>query len=158
MNHPTSKKFFQRLLVAGFSAVALGFVLLPGAHAADFDLSVEQITFGEKHHFFGYTGQCRTIPWPGTRTRPPPASWHLAIAFFIASVQSVFPSALAPNCVMSKSRSGNSGVFTFFRIPGSCSQPLSGAFVATKAERDRTQTRMRDHNRFTLLFICRDLL
>jgi len=28
-----------------------------------FELKVEQITFGEKHHFFGYIGQCQTIPW-----------------------------------------------------------------------------------------------
>ena len=28
-----------------------------------FDLAVEQLTFGEKHHFFGYIGQCQTIPW-----------------------------------------------------------------------------------------------
>jgi hypothetical protein len=26
-------------------------------------LEIEQLTFGEKHHFFGYIGQCRTIPW-----------------------------------------------------------------------------------------------
>jgi hypothetical protein len=30
-----------------------------------FDLRIEQITFGTKHHFFGYIGQCRTIPWNG---------------------------------------------------------------------------------------------
>ena len=28
-----------------------------------FGLEIEQLTFGEKHHFFGYIGQCRTIPW-----------------------------------------------------------------------------------------------
>ncbi len=28
-----------------------------------FDLEIEQLTFGEKHHFFGYIGQCRIIPW-----------------------------------------------------------------------------------------------
>jgi len=27
------------------------------------ELKVEQLTFGSKHHFFGYIGQCRTIPW-----------------------------------------------------------------------------------------------
>lgn len=27
------------------------------------DLRIEQVTAGEKHHFFGYIGQCRTIPW-----------------------------------------------------------------------------------------------
>ena len=26
-------------------------------------LAVEQITFGEQHHFFGYIGQSKTIPW-----------------------------------------------------------------------------------------------
>jgi len=38
---------------------------LPGAKAASvpFDLVIEQVTFGEKHHFFGYIGQCQTIPW-----------------------------------------------------------------------------------------------
>ncbi len=30
---------------------------------ASFDLEIEQITFGAKHHFFGYIGQCQTIPW-----------------------------------------------------------------------------------------------
>ncbi len=44
-------------------SVAPGFAALPGAQAADFEVSVEQLTFGEKHHFFGYIGQCRTIPW-----------------------------------------------------------------------------------------------
>lgn len=28
-----------------------------------FELEVEQITFGPKHHFFGYIGQSKTIPW-----------------------------------------------------------------------------------------------
>lgn len=27
------------------------------------DLKIEQVTFGNKHHFFGYIGQCQTIPW-----------------------------------------------------------------------------------------------
>jgi len=27
------------------------------------DLKIEQVTSGTKHHFFGYIGQCRTIPW-----------------------------------------------------------------------------------------------
>ena len=29
----------------------------------DFELEIKQLTFGDKHHFFGYIGQCRTIPW-----------------------------------------------------------------------------------------------
>jgi hypothetical protein len=31
-----------------------------------FDLTVDQLTSGEKHHFFGYIGQCQTIPWNST--------------------------------------------------------------------------------------------
>ncbi|MCK5699709.1 MAG: hypothetical protein KAI29_01085, partial [Cyclobacteriaceae bacterium] len=27
------------------------------------EMKVEQLTSGAKHHFFGYIGQCRTIPW-----------------------------------------------------------------------------------------------
>jgi hypothetical protein len=30
---------------------------------APFDLKIKQLTTGDKHHFFGYIGQCRTIPW-----------------------------------------------------------------------------------------------
>lgn len=29
----------------------------------DFNLEIEQLTYGDKHHFFGYIGQCQTIPW-----------------------------------------------------------------------------------------------
>lgn len=28
-----------------------------------FELKLEQVTSGPRHHFFGYIGQCRTIPW-----------------------------------------------------------------------------------------------
>lgn len=31
--------------------------------SSSFNLQIEQVTSGEKHHFFGYIGQCRTIPW-----------------------------------------------------------------------------------------------
>ncbi len=33
------------------------------AQSSAFDLKIEQVTAGAKHHFFGYIGQCRTIPW-----------------------------------------------------------------------------------------------
>lgn len=33
------------------------------AQSNSIELKIEQITSGEKHHFFGYIGQCRTIPW-----------------------------------------------------------------------------------------------
>jgi hypothetical protein len=44
---------------------ALWLACLPGiqAQSPPFDLSIEQVTFGTKHHFFGYIGQCQTIPW-----------------------------------------------------------------------------------------------
>jgi hypothetical protein len=35
------------------------------ASAAAAEPTLEQLTFGPKHHFFGYIGQCRTIPWSG---------------------------------------------------------------------------------------------
>ncbi|MEX2512810.1 MAG: hypothetical protein WD398_07890 [Cyclobacteriaceae bacterium] len=36
------------------------------AQIPSFDLKIEQLTFGTKHHFFGYIGQCQTIPWNAT--------------------------------------------------------------------------------------------
>ena len=33
------------------------------AQAPTFELKIEQLTSGTKHHFFGYIGQCQTIPW-----------------------------------------------------------------------------------------------
>ena len=33
------------------------------AMAGEITLSAEQITFGSQHHFFGYIGQSKTIPW-----------------------------------------------------------------------------------------------
>jgi len=35
------------------------------AESVPFELKVEQVTSGHKHHFFGYIGQCQTIPWNG---------------------------------------------------------------------------------------------
>lgn len=31
--------------------------------ASSIDLKIEQLTSGDRHHFFGYIGQCLTIPW-----------------------------------------------------------------------------------------------
>jgi len=33
------------------------------AEMPSLDLKIEQVTSGPKHHFFGYIGQCQTIPW-----------------------------------------------------------------------------------------------
>jgi hypothetical protein len=49
----------QRLL---FSVLALS-TSLAGTRAADQKVTVTQITHGPKHHYFGYIGQSRTIPW-----------------------------------------------------------------------------------------------
>ena len=51
---------FRNLFFAGI----IFFVQIQ-AHAqqADFKLEIEQLTFGERHHFFGYIGQCQTVPW-----------------------------------------------------------------------------------------------
>ncbi|MHC4147524.1 MAG: hypothetical protein ACYSUD_22510 [Planctomycetota bacterium] len=39
------------------------FTVCGSAESAGLSLKVEQITFGPKHHFFGYIGQSKTIPW-----------------------------------------------------------------------------------------------
>lgn len=58
---------FDRSIRTRLLCVALGFVALPCMQGADVELSVEQVTSGTTHHFFGYIGQCQTIPWNGTR-------------------------------------------------------------------------------------------
>jgi len=45
-----------------FFSLVLGSLVL-GAEGPALSLQLEQITDGEKHHFFGYIGQCQTIPW-----------------------------------------------------------------------------------------------
>ncbi len=48
-------------------ALTAGFILAGclGAAAAEPTPPFQQLTRGPKHHFFGYIGQCRTIPWSG---------------------------------------------------------------------------------------------
>ncbi|MDZ4818414.1 MAG: hypothetical protein SGJ20_05515 [Planctomycetota bacterium] len=36
---------------------------LEAKEPAKLELKIEQLTSGTKHHFFGYIGQCQTIPW-----------------------------------------------------------------------------------------------
>ena len=38
-------------------------VSVTGLQAAEPSISVEQITFGPRHHFFGYIGHVQNIPW-----------------------------------------------------------------------------------------------
>ena len=56
----------SRLSRAAFLFLMVFVIHGAAAFAADsggLDLTVEQITFGPKHHFFGYIGQSKTIPW-----------------------------------------------------------------------------------------------
>ncbi len=65
--------FLRELLMKLFSLIAacfvfLGCICLTMCQAAeppegDFTTTVRQITFGPRHHFFGYFGHVRTIPW-----------------------------------------------------------------------------------------------
>ncbi len=48
------------------SALIISCVILAPASAQSLKLKIEQITSGSKHHFFGYIGQCQTIPWNAT--------------------------------------------------------------------------------------------
>ncbi len=51
---------FHLLLCCVLCVVWSGSLL---AESPAFDLRIEQVTAGTKHHFFGYIGQCQTIPW-----------------------------------------------------------------------------------------------
>jgi hypothetical protein len=42
---------------------AVGGMTAFGSESGNIKLSIEQLTSGTKHHFFGYIGQCQTIPW-----------------------------------------------------------------------------------------------
>jgi len=45
--------------------VLISSVIMAQSAAWDWQLSVEQLTHGPAHHFFGYIGHARTIPWSG---------------------------------------------------------------------------------------------
>ena len=65
-------KFSKVNCIISICSIAFGFLLLllcsPSirAQSSPFDLKIHQVTSGEKHHFFGYIGQCQTIPWNET--------------------------------------------------------------------------------------------
>lgn len=58
MSHPRRFAHLAACLITLSS-----FSVAQAADPAPFQLSVSQITSGDKHHIFGYIGQCRTIPW-----------------------------------------------------------------------------------------------
>jgi len=53
--------FFSGVLVVAFVFASPSPVIQ--AQPGSIELRIEQITSGPKHHFFGYIGQCQTIPW-----------------------------------------------------------------------------------------------
>src|SRR5262245_10467892 len=48
-------------LVAGLLAPTV--IVATEQRAAELTTNIKQITFGPKHHFFGYIGHVQTIPW-----------------------------------------------------------------------------------------------
>jgi len=42
---------------------AVGGITAFGSESENIKLSVEQLTSGTKHHFFGYIGQCQICAW-----------------------------------------------------------------------------------------------
>ena len=65
-------KFSKVSRIIPLSSMTVCFVLLLACSSStleqspSFDLKIEQVTSGTKHHFFGYIGQCQTIPWNAT--------------------------------------------------------------------------------------------
>jgi hypothetical protein len=51
------------IVLSLFFLFAVGGTVVFGSESGNITLSIEQLTSGAKHHFFGYIGQCRTIPW-----------------------------------------------------------------------------------------------
>lgn len=52
---------YLRTISAGLFIIAVTFQVQ--AQSLPVELSIEQLTSGERHHFFGYIGQSKTIPW-----------------------------------------------------------------------------------------------
>jgi hypothetical protein len=48
-------------MIVGLAAFLLWFTISVHAQPPSIDLKIKQLTFGEKHHFFGYIGQCLTM-------------------------------------------------------------------------------------------------
>lgn len=54
------------ITAAVFCALVLASLNKVKADQPSLELKIEQVTSGTKHHFFGYIGQCQTIPWNGS--------------------------------------------------------------------------------------------
>lgn len=60
------RSFKRCLLVFPVTVISLFLLLIcsPGCYGQpSYGLKIQQLTFGPGHHFFGYIGQCQTIPW-----------------------------------------------------------------------------------------------
>jgi hypothetical protein len=55
--------YFFNSMTAICLAFTMGCLFNINAQTSNFNLKTEQLTSGTKHHFFGYIGQCQTIPW-----------------------------------------------------------------------------------------------
>ena len=56
----------RRVFIRNTGKLALGTVFVPFSdlfNNSKFNITVDQITGGKNHHFFGYIGQSLTIPW-----------------------------------------------------------------------------------------------
>jgi len=62
-NSASDRRRLRWAVYLGLTVFALRGMIACGSESADLTLTVEQLTFGPKHHFFGYIGQCQTIPW-----------------------------------------------------------------------------------------------
>lgn len=62
ISHESVKPYRNCLRIAGLFFMALS-LHLQARESEPFSFEVEQLTSGDKHHFFGYIGHCRTIPW-----------------------------------------------------------------------------------------------
>ena len=61
--HPWKRQPYPQVIVYCTLLILSPLSFLPHALSDGFQLHVEQLTRGDQHHFFGYIGQSRTIPW-----------------------------------------------------------------------------------------------
>jgi hypothetical protein len=62
-NTESNRRGLRRAVYLFLLVFALYSMTAWGSESANLRLTVEQLTSGTKHHFFGYIGQCQTIPW-----------------------------------------------------------------------------------------------
>ena len=88
---------FSGVLVVAFVSASTSSVIQ--AQPGSFELEIEQITSGTKHHFFGYIGQCQTIPWN--------ASGRYILALEIDEIERLPKPEDAATVILIDTRNGN---------------------------------------------------